>query len=51
MSRDPGERHQRVTQSWRYWQSKAGGKPESTGGLIALYVAVLAAIAVYSVFH
>lgn len=40
-----------MTESWRYWQSKAGGKPESTGGLFALYIAVLAAITVYYTFR
>jgi hypothetical protein len=51
MSRDPEQRRNRVTQSWRYLQSKASGKPESTGGLIALYIAVVASIAVYYVFR
>lgn len=51
MSRDPAQRRDRVTQSWRYLQSKASSKPESTAGFISLYIAVVAAIAVYHIYY
>lgn len=39
------------SRGWRYIQSKSSIRPESTGGLLSLYIAVVAAIAVYYMFR
>ena len=51
MSPIPEERRPGLSRSWHYMQAKvSGNRPEKTGGIISLYIAVVAGIAVYYMF-
>jgi hypothetical protein len=51
MSPIPERQQPGLSRSWRYLQSKAADqRPGKTGGLLSLYIAVVAAVAVYYIF-
>lgn len=51
MSPIPEKQRPGLSRSWRYMQAKVSDhRPEKTGGLISLYIAVVGAVAVYYMF-
>jgi hypothetical protein len=51
MSPIPEKQMPGLSRSWRYLQAKASDhRPQKTGGIISLYIAVVAAVAVYYLF-